>query len=256
MSQRYNLLWLGLRLLDDHGRESETSVEPISQDKMDNLLRIAETYSDTDVRLWIDSKRMTDNQLKWLKSRIAESGMSNLSVGDLRKENEYVSRDIFNHSEIAKNWRNNKHSLIWRQVDVAKLLICFFGDYDRVYYSDMDTFIDLNSSKVLESMARDGFVVGGVFHEDRKPGIENQAFGFCREKIHDFEVLFNKTVMRAIDRENGYLIFGETVRKWVNGDTDKIAIDTELVGNPAWHPEKETEFKQSTIKSEGLGLLK
>lgn len=258
MKTSYNLLWLGIRIKSEQDREKEFQM-PFSKDKLDNIARISQENPNVDVRLWIDSRRHSKAQVEWFMNLPRELGFQNLVVVDLSDVEDYRREELFYQSEQNAYWRDGrKDSLIWRQVDVAKLLVCTEGDYDRVFYSDLDDVLDIDSEDVISKIERNGFVVCGVFHDDKKPGIENQCFGFDRSKKENFVRLFYLTREKAYQGENGYMTFGNEVRRWMEGDIESVCVRVEHSGVLAWHPDESGIMSRgySTLLGEGFGQFK
>ena len=126
------------------------------------MLGIAKRNPNVDVKLWVDSKRMTNTQMKWVRNTVGECSSHNMSLLDLRTIPEYNNHYFYNQPDNSPNWRLDKHSLIWRQVDAARILACLQGDYDQVFYSDADiTNLRVDSDEVQGRLTRHGIILNG-----------------------------------------------------------------------------------------------
>ncbi len=241
-TQAYNLLWLTPRF----ATPSEPFRQPIPAKTLENMIRIAQKNPAANVRLWVDSKRMSDSQMEWLRRIGRENSTSNLQLLDLRTIPEYDENYLFQQEDMSPNWRDNKHSAIWRQVDAAKLFVCLQGDYDQVFYSDTDTIIPVDSNEVQRRLVRHGLVVGGGLSDEGRAWFENQAFGFNRDRLNFFRILYYKTMegmMRGPD--NGYATFIDSMRKLMGSESNEVVMKFEHDGTYAHHPEGQVSGSES-----------
>lgn len=148
---------------------------------------------------------------------------------------------MFNNGEYSSNWRDSqKNSLIWRQVDVAKVLISLQGDFDQVFFADIDfASLIVNSSDVQTMLKKHGILFRGFLHED-KANFENQLWGFTKERRGFFERLYVNTLQSAHDGLNGYHAFIDQIKGDLENeegiDTKDICFVGEHDGSSAYHP--------------------
>ena len=207
-------------------------VQPIPTKTVENINKIAELNQGVDIKLWVDSRRLTSEQIDWLKELSEACPSKNLIISDLRTIPEYNNYYLFNSPDANPDWRLDKHSLIWRQVDAARILACLQGNYDQSFYSDADiTNLDVNSKEIQNRIAKHGVVLsGGISNGDAF--YENQMFGFEGKQKDSFKLLYNRTLAEIqLKRENGY---GAYIG-FINAELkDKAGIDTKEV---VWSPE-------------------
>jgi len=251
-TQAYNLLWLSPPRQSKRVVSSVPFDTPIPPKTVETMLRNAQSNPTAEVRLWVDSQLHTEVQMSWLRQMTASCKNGNFSLHDLRSIDEYNRPSLSSRSDTTGTWRTIKHSLIWQQVDAAKLLVCLQGDYDQVFYSDADTTIDINSEEIQRSLSEYGLAVGGSFDKlNNFRGIENQAFGFNRTRIGFFANLYYETI-RYIDimrrNENGFKTYVDELLKLMHGDTRAIAVHTEHDGTSVLPPDEE-------IKPHGPGWI-
>lgn len=236
VSQAYNLVWLSPRFTSGDGEDFHP---PFQEKTKENILAIARANPDVDVRLWVDSKRLTKLQMQWLQEMVSDSVSNNLVVQDLRTIPSYDQCPLYNKEDTSPDWRANKHSLIWRQVDAARILACLQGEYAQSFYTDCDiTRFCINSDDVQSTLSRHGIVVstpGGK-------GFENQILGFDSRCRGIFNLLYISTLRDVSDNEcNGYsalvdfLNFHNEIHR-LGIDKEKIGIDTRYDGTAAIHP--------------------
>jgi hypothetical protein len=213
-SKSLNFLWisLGNSLVKEQAQPTVLSCCPIPTAYMVNIIQTAAANPDAEVTLWVDKQRQTPEELRalWLFLRAASKSV-NIGFKDLHEIREYRGNSFFYGLDPTSSWRFNKHSLIWRQVDAAKLLVCLQGNYDQVFFADMDIVnLDLNSASIQTPMEKHGMVVG--LHPDpvtSEPSFENQFFGFTPGKRPIFEIAYEGTIRQAQLRDfstNGYEI--------------------------------------------------
>src|SRR3989344_3387328 len=248
LKKAYNLLWLRLKFPTDKKNTKEPP-QTIPNLTMENMVGIAKRNPQVDVRLWIDSQRMTDAQICWLEDETRIPSSRNLSLCDLRTIFEYNEYPLYNLADNSSNWRVDKHSLIWRQVDAAKILTCLQGDYEQIFYSDLDiTNLVVNSKEVQNPLKKHGIVLSGWVDEKGGPTYyENQLFGFDDRKREFFKLLYYKTLKDVVTRlENGYLsylaLINNELKLQLGIDTREIVFEPKYNGICAYHPEQNYQF--------------
>lgn len=239
ISQVYNLLWLSPRFAHERGPQY---YDPIPEKTIANILSIAKNNSTVDVKLWVDSLRLSEQQMHFLKE-MCNSASGNLGICDLRCIPEYGRTPLFNESDTSSNWRADKHTVIWRQVDTAKFLISLQGNYDQSFYSDSDiTNLAIGSPEVQGKIIKHGIIISGGLNGDGSVWFENQMFGFNRRWRSFFRGLYQKTIQDVGEyRENGWQAFSDVTDKRLRPvvDSQEIFFQCEHDGNPAYHPGEE-----------------
>ncbi|MBP7708768.1 hypothetical protein KA107_03710 [Candidatus Pacearchaeota archaeon] len=191
----YNLLWVAPRVMP--------RVQPIRDKTLENILHIASQNRSTDVRLWVDSKRLTPKQKKWVEARVIGP---NLRPLDLRSIPEYVAEPLYQRPDLNGAWRSGYDSIIWKQVDAARILAALQGDYQQSFYSDADiTNLKVNSEEVQKRMRTFGMLLGCTEYHS----FENQLFAFAKEKRELFKKLYLATLrsIKQENKDNGFLEF-------------------------------------------------
>lgn len=223
-SQAYNLVWITPRSpFDFKVLEGEQFRQPIPDHTADNILDIAGRHPNTDVLLWVDPFRLTGPQKRWMEALVGRSG--NMSLKDLRKIPEYAGTPLFNSSDYSPYWRYDKNSLIWRQVDAARILVSLQGDYDQVFYSDTDVIgLDINSDQIQSRMRKHGVVISGLLHET-SVGYENNMFGFDKTRKESFRLLYGQT-LKFLEQAPVLSAYDAYI-SWVNSELkERAGIDT------------------------------
>lgn len=246
-TKAYNLLWIS----PSFPVSGEQFRQPIPNQTVENMQGIAERNPYVDVQLWVDSRRMTDAQIGWLEKMIGECPSNNMSLLDIRTVSEYNNHSFYNQPDDSPNWRIDKHSLIWRQVDVARILACLQSGHDQVFYSDADiTNLVVDSAEVQGRLKKHGIILGGAVDEKSGyPWYENQFFGFDGRKREFFKLLYNRTLRDvAMKRENGYMSYIDLINSELKGkekiDTRDIVFQARYDGTVALHP-RHGEQRQS-----------
>ncbi len=216
--------------------------QPIPDKTVGNMLGIAERNEGVDVRLWVDSRRITGTQLEWIQEKAGNCRSRNMSLLDLCSIPEYANGPLYAQPDTNPNWRIFKASLIWQQVDAARILVCLAGleeGYQQVVYSDADiTNMVINSKNVQPKLKKYGIIISG----SDKFGYENQLFGFeprrqdwCKQLYEDTR----KSVSDLTIRRNGFAAFSA----WIDGHVmkgdiilSKIIFNPEYDGTEARHP--------------------
>jgi len=204
--------------------------------------------SAVDVRLWVDPQRLTQRQFDFLQAIALDCPSQNLIISDLRAIREYTDESLFQMEEDEPKWRDRQNSLIWRQVDTARLLVCLcmLEDHDRVFYADMDiTNLHINSDPIKSAVSKHGIVLSAGTIKGVKGNfmgwIENQMFGFD-ERRRDFVTrLYAKTLRQATDdRVNGFIAFKHSIyfqiAQGMGGTAGEICFEPEYLGVAAYQP--------------------
>lgn len=237
-SQAYNLLWIR----PDFAEQGEAFRQPIPSKTVENMRGIAERNSGVDVRLWVDSRRMSESQMQWLKNMIRETPSGNVFLQDLRSIPEYNNHHLYNQGETTREWRFDKHSLVWRQVDAARILVCLQGDYDQEVYSDADvTNLEVNSEEVQSRLVKHGIILGGGIGDSGYAWYENQLMGIDKRGRNFFRALYDRTMREVMRGENGYGAYIDLINSELKGkmgiDTREIVFQSRYDGTVALHPE-------------------
>lgn len=245
--QALNFLWLGLDLPAIPCPYEDHIYNPMPSEYIENVNRAAKNNPETDTSLWVDSERLTPLQYAWLKAALPAP----VKLQDLRSIPEYNSEALYNEGDANKCWReeNDQSSLIWRQVDAAKVLITLQGDYEQSFFTDMDyAHLELNSDEIQERMNEYGFLIGEyscTSDLDIERKIENQFFGITKENKEFFKDLYVKTIDEAYKGENGWPIFVEAFTSKIKemGSTQAtVAYSVKPKGSPAFQPGAQSKY--------------
>ncbi len=246
-TKAYNLVWIPPRFreisLIEYAPEDQPFRQPIPDKTVENMIGIADQNEGVDVRLWIDSRRMTTRQMTWLGEMTGRARTQNMQVVDLEAIPEYKGDYFYWLSDSSQDWRHDKHSLIWKQVDTARILACLQGDYDQSFYSDADiTNLVVASPKVQEPLQTHGLIVCGWPNS----GYENGLFGFTRERKDLFRRLYRETLEDVkVYRRNGYgtfMSFINELKAKEKINRHEIIFTPEFDGTEASHPGLDNEF--------------
>ena len=221
-TKAYNLLWIA----PTFPASGEAFRQPIPDQTIEKMYGIAGRNPITDVQLWIDSRRMTDTQIGWLEKIIGSCPSGNMALRDFRDVPEYNNHSLYDQPDNSPNWRSDKHSLIWRQVDAARILACLQNGQDQAFYSDADvTNLVVDSDEVQSKIRKHGIILAGAVNEKRGyTWYENQLFGVDGRKRGFFRQLYDRTLRDiAIKRENGYGTYINLINSELKG---KEGIDT------------------------------
>lgn len=201
--------------------------KPIADRTIVNMYGIAERNPDVDMQLWVDSRRMTDAEMGWLEGIVGECASENMTLHDFCKIPEYRDHPLYNQSDYSSEPHFHKDSLIWRQVDAARILACLCSSHDQVFYSDTDVAnLVISSDEVQNRLKKQGVILAGGINERGRSWYENQLFGFDRRKRTFFSRLYERTLSDAlIRRENGYRSYVEFIRTELEGREEMDAQD-------------------------------
>jgi hypothetical protein len=212
-TRAYNLVWMSPR----YYRGGQTEVrQPIQSATMENIFNIAKQNPETEVKFWTDFPRMAPSQLSWLEANFSDCLTHNLKLHDLRTIPAFANEEFYSQEDDFANWRSHKDSLIWRQVDSARILATLQGSYGQTFYSDVDiTNLVINTSEVQKPMKKYGLIIGGGgLAKPISAWYENQLFGFDERQRSFFRELYTRTLQGAIyEKRNGYAPFVNLIRK-------------------------------------------
>lgn len=216
--------------------------QPIPDRTVENMLGIAERNEGVDVRLWVDSRRITGTQREWIEEKAGNCPSQNMSLLDLCSIPEYANEPLYAQPDINPDWRRYKASLIWQQVDAARILVCLAGleeGYQQVVYSDADITNMVIDSKIVQRKFKDS---GIIISASELVGYENGLFGFERRRQEWCKQLYEETLNSVSDpviKRNGFAAFSS----WINGHVmkkdiilSKIIFYPDYDGTEARHP--------------------
>lgn len=240
MSRVLNFIWINL----DFPPETPPTVfqRPMPPEYLASIQNACALNQGTDVKLWVDAKRMTQAQQDFLRDACASSG---IALHDLRDIKAYDTERLYNKPEKSRFWRDDKQSLIWRQVDAAKVLVCLQSNHDQIFFADMDLANTKTDDPKIQKMIKDHGIV--VNQGPDYPLIENQLWGFDRaRRLGFFEELYKNTLRESYQGENGWMSLVDLVDKKLcaspnNGGEgiyiDHITYSTKESGIRAHHPD-------------------
>ncbi len=223
-SQVLNLMWLNLELPPKPDPEDGTIRQPMPEKYIENVRNAGWKNSKAQVVLWVDSKRLTEKQMTYLKEAV-ELGRPNVRLKDLRSIPAYDNEKLYNEGETNPNWRNcGQSSLIWRQVDAAKILVSLQGNFDQTFYADLDyAHMNIKSQEVQDMLKTPGLFIGS--------GDENQLWGFTRNRRGFFEDYYRDALEVAYSGDNAWSLLlnkksalrkkeniGAKMCLWINND--------------------------------------
>ncbi|MFN7112994.1 MAG: hypothetical protein ACK4PK_01390 [Alphaproteobacteria bacterium] len=203
MSRVLNFIWINLDFPSPKTAAALPFQRPMPPQYIDSIINAANHNPDTQIKLWIDSKRLTQEQRLFLQEQLS-AGSANAALSDLRDIPAYDREALYNKPETSRFWRDDKKSLIWRQVDAAKVLICLQGNFDQVFFADADLAGFKTSDEALQKKIR----THGIFVNQGPdyPLIENQMWGFDSARRRPFfEALYKDTLKQAYKGENGWM---------------------------------------------------
>ncbi|MBP7708794.1 hypothetical protein KA107_03840 [Candidatus Pacearchaeota archaeon] len=239
----YNLVWIPPRKPVGRILKKEFH-QPIPTKTLENIESIATKNPNARVRLWTDSRRITPGQMNWLDAMVGRHQTGNLVLDDLAAIPAYSSETFYSHEDTSCNWRLAKHSLIWRQVDSARILACLQNTLGQTYYSDADiTNLLIDAEEVQTPIRKHGIIVSGMIGEYGSIAYENQLYGFDQRRRDFFHDLYLDTLRIAKEeKENGWQILISRIRKYAS--TNNIP-QKEIVFKPTYDG---TEANYSWLK--------
>lgn len=200
-------------------------IQGIPNFSLENMLRVSRQYSSLNQILWVDYERIKADGLLKLESDLVGSGMK---IKNLRDIPAYTCDELFDpvghyfDEEGRSTWGSdhypflNPDNVIWRQVDLAKILVlhhCLSSlGFQRAFYSDFDIVdpkICSNEFRAAFDSAKMGFssigAAGGLF--------ENGAMGFDSSVLPFLEdVLLPATQRQCHEfRGSGWVALSEAV---------------------------------------------
>lgn len=237
MKSAYNLLWIAPHVERKNTSGTEAPAYALPERNIDNVFRISKRNPHTDVRLWIDSQRLTGAQVDRLEELLNTGPNNNITLHDLRRISAFNGNPLYNKASTHA-W-GDKHSMLWRQVDAARILICLEGNYDQVFYSDMDvTDIVIESDEIQKRLIDSGMVVSGGIDKSGYAWFENQMFGFSRDLRNFFQLLYIDTLRIIMEgEENGYRAFVD----FMNRELSKRSINARSIVYECHHFHRESE---------------
>lgn len=204
MARVLNFIWINLDFPAQAAVDSDAPFRrPMPPEYLAGVAKAGANNPDTAVRLWVDQKRLSAAQISFLQDHLSGSS-ANVALADLRSIPAYDREPLYNKPETSRFWRDEKKSLIWRQVDAAKVLVCLQGNFDQVFFADMDlASIKTGAEDLQKKLGAHGiFVNQGPDY----PLIENQMWGFDRaRRLGFFEELYKDTLDQAYKGENGWM---------------------------------------------------
>jgi len=207
MKAVYNLLYIPRKFPKEKDLVDNNSANLLPSKCSENIVSIANQNPLTNVKFWIDSRRMTESQIENLRKLTLKTKSNNLTLCNLLTIPGYSGNPLYQKSDNSSCWEIDKHSLIYRQVDLARILVCLQGNYDQTFYSDLDiTNLVIDSEEVQTKMKKYGILLGGELLSNNKPFFENGLFGFSSERKNLFWLLHKQTLEETFYRnKNGYL---------------------------------------------------
>lgn len=241
-----NFLWISI---DYSGTRNCGDRSPIPESYLQNARAVADINSDATVALWLDAKRHSAAEVRAVE--LALHG-SRVEIRDLQSIPEYRSSPFFNQEETSSTWRQDKHSLIWRQVDAAKFLVCLHSRHDQVFVSDLDiSNIEIHSESIQKPLRDHGMVFGIYFIGDRA-ALENQFLGFTSDKRYIFEQAFGRAHGH---HRNGYEHLIDALQQPFKDEgltVEKVGYVTKQMGISAHHPTIENGYGTGARKNQPL----
>ncbi len=211
-SQVLNFLWLNLELPARRDPRNGSIHSPLPVRYIENARKTGEAHPAAEIDFWVDSKRLTEKQMAYLTLSL-EEGLPNVHLKDLRSIPAYDKEPLYNEAEKNHNWRDDwaKTSLIWRQVDAAKVLISLQGGFDQTFFADLDhAHLDIESQEVQDKLRKPGLFIGS--------GFENQLWGFTRSRHGFFEEYYKTALDVAYDGDNAWWALTQKVRAFASAE--------------------------------------
>ncbi|MBI1214495.1 MAG: hypothetical protein GC185_01590 [Alphaproteobacteria bacterium] len=202
-SQVYNFMWLNLDAAQPDPEDGSIR-HPLPLKYLDNVRKAGKDNPGAEVVLWVDSKRLTQKQMDFLESTLEED-RPNVHLKDLRTIPAYDQEPLYNEVEKNPNWRNGgQTSLIWRQVDAAKVLVTLQGDFDQSFFADLDhAHLEING-KTVQKMLNDHGLMIGSYSDSDNVSIENQLWGFTARRREFFESYYETSLQCAYNGRNAW----------------------------------------------------
>jgi hypothetical protein len=233
----YNLVWIGLAMANEGG----SFASPLPAEYIENLRETAISNPECVVVLWMDSKRLTITQQKFLEHKKSEMPL-NVQIKDLRTIRAYDKENLYNAETRDPNWRRDYHATIWSQVDAARLLVCLEclkSGYKSVAYADMDLKgIKLNSRPLNLGLQFNNAVFGLAQTKAGSQCQQNSFMAFTQNMKERLEGLYKDTLQRAQLRTNGYglfVAFINSVRRTAQ-KPEHLMIPLTDIGVASYHP--------------------
>ena len=232
VSRVLNFIWLNLDLPAPLDPEDGSIREPLPKKYIENVRKAGAVHPSAQIVLWVDSQRLTLRQMDYLRLSI-EDGRPNVHLQDLRTITAYDQEPLYNQAEINPDWRRSQDGLIWCQVDAAKVLVSLQGNFDQVFFADLDhAHLDIVSRQVQGALKKYGMFIGAAGLM-----IENQTWGFNRRRIDFFERYYATALESAHKSMNAWedLIY-QVKDELVRGEgipLEKVCIHIEGDGSQA-----------------------
>lgn len=254
--QALNFLWISIGYPTAEKQAQAGTVQcPIPEQYVANVANTAAANPTVDVHLWVDKKRHTPEELEALSQTLeANLTSNNIQIRDLNEISRYQCR-FFASAETSPGWRLDKHSLIWRQVDAAKFLVCFEGHYDQVFFADLDASnIDINSTAMQTPITEHGMVFA---YQDLngQTNLENGFFGFTPTRKHVFKSAYESAYLdseRAQQKNyldvarNGYehllLALNTEFKKMSLTNPAEVGYEVSYLSISAHHPTRANQY--------------
>jgi hypothetical protein len=149
---------------------------PMPEEYIDNIIKAGTENHTAEVHLWVDSKRLTNLQMDYVRARLKER-RDNVHLKDLRDIPAYATEEFFDREETNPGWRDTYNSTIWLQVDAAKILVSLQGNFDQHFFADLDhAHVKVDSPKIQTMLENHGIMIGSL--HKYSCGFENRLWGF------------------------------------------------------------------------------
>ncbi len=214
-SQVLNFLWLNLDFPAPPDPEDGSIRRPLPEEYINNLRGAGKAHPAAEVDFWVDSLRLTEKQMAYLKT-VVEDGLPNVHLKDLRGIPAYDKEPLYNEGERDRFWRDDEQTLIWRQVDAAKILVSLQGDFDQTFFADFDkAHLDIESKEVQKRLHDHHMFIGS--------GHENQLWGLDKTRRGFFEEYYAEALRVAYDGDNAWSTLCSKVER-VLQDKEKVSF--------------------------------
>lgn len=199
-------MWLGLY----YPEKDAVFVQPIPTTNLAIIAKNAALNPEADVSVWFDYNRLSRAQLTHLDKWATETQTENVHIKDMNEFDAYRCTSFFKQPETDKEWRKNKGSLIWRQVDAARLLLAQQQGYDHIFYADTDiTNLDLNTPALQTRLEQFKIV---LLRPSRQMPIDNGFWGIKAPDMQaSFKTLYDQTMGEfsyKLSFDNGFAVNG------------------------------------------------